>query len=195
MTREEAKGFLFQHVQQENLRKHHLAAEAAMRAFATRFGKDQEIWGLVGLLHDMDWEKTKDNPDQHTKVAEQLLQPYNLPQEVINGIKAHHPEASGKQPETLLENTIYYTEELTGLIIAAALVQPDNPPTPRLRRAGKLASVTTESVLRKLKDKSFAKGVSRERVQKSSEVLGLPLEEVIETVLKAMQEISEDLRL
>ncbi|MCH7604454.1 HDIG domain-containing protein [Patescibacteria group bacterium] len=185
MNREEAKELLYQHVLNENLRKHHLAAEAAMRAFAVKFGGDLESWGLAGLLHDMDWEQTKDNPDQHTKVAEQILKEKGVSEEVINAVKAHHPTVSGKWPQTQMEKTIYYTEELTGLITAAALVQPNK----------KLASVTLGSVLRKLKNKSFAAGVDREIVAKSSEALDLPLEEIIETVLQAMQQIHEDLGL
>jgi len=185
MNREEAKELLYQYVQNENLRKHHLAAEAAMRAFAVKFEGDPEHWGLAGLLHDMDWEQTKDNPDQHTKVAAQILKEKGVNEEIINAVKAHHPTASGKWPQTQIEKTIYYTEELTGLIIAVALVQPDK----------KLASVTLDSVLRKLKDKSFAAGVDREIVAKSPEALDLPLEEIIETVLQAMQQIHEDLGL
>lgn len=192
MTREEAKELLYQYVQSENLRKHHLAAEAAMRAFAAKFGGDPEHWGLAGLLHDMDWEQTKDNPDQHTKVAAQILKEKGVNEEIINAVKAHHPTASGKWPQTQMEKTIYYTEELTGLIIAVALVQPDNLPA---GKAGKLASVTLDSVLRKLKDKSFAAGVDREIVAKSPEALDLPLEEIIETVLQAMQQIHEELSL
>lgn len=185
MSREEAKELLYQNVQNENLRKHHLASEAAMRAFARKFNENEEAWGLAGLFHDMDWEQTKDNPDQHTKIAEQILKEKGVSEEIINAVKAHHPTASGKWPETLMEKTIYYTEELTGLIIAAALVQPDK----------KLASVNVDSVLRKLKDKSFARGVDREIISKSPEALNLSLEEIIETVLQAMQEIHEDLGL
>ncbi len=186
MTRHEAYQLLATYIQNENLRKHHLAAETAMRAFARKFQQDEELWGIAGLLHDMDWEQTKDAPENHTKVAEQILRDHGCDDEVlINAIKAHHPTASGKQPETLIEKTLYYTEELTGLIIAAALVQPDK----------KLASVDVNSILRKLKDKAFARGVNREIIAKSPEALGISLEEIVQTVLFSMQEIHEELEL
>ena len=186
MNRQEAKELLYQYIQSENLRRHHFAAEAVMRAFARKFNEDENSWGIAGLLHDMDWEQTKDNPDNHTKVAEQILRDHGVDDEVlISAIKAHHPSASGKQPETLMEKTLYYTEELTGLITAAALVRPDK----------KLGGVTTESLFKKLKDKSFARGIDREKVAQTPEALGLPVEEIIETVLRAMQDIHEDLGL
>lgn len=186
MNREEAKELLYQYIQSENLRRHHLAAEAVMRAFARKFSEDEEVWGIAGLLHDMDWEQTKDNPDNHTKVAEQILRERGVDDEVlINAIKAHHPTASGRWPETLMEKVLYSTEEITGLVTASALVQPDR----------KLASVTVESLSKKLKDKSFAKGVDRDIVAKSVEYTGLPLEEILQIVLFAMQDIHEDLGL
>lgn len=186
MTREEAKELLYQYIQNENLRRHHLAAEAVMRAFARKFKEDENAWGIAGLLHDMDWEQTKDNPDNHTKVAEQILRAHGVDDEVlINAIKAHHPTASGRWPETLMEKVLYSTEEITGLVTAATLVQPDK----------KLASVTVESLSKKLKDKSFAAGVDREIVAKSVEYTNLPLEDILATVLQAMQDIHENLGL
>ena len=186
MKREEAKELLYQYIQSENLRRHHLATEAVMRAFARKFNENEDTWGMPGLLHDMDWEQTKDNPDNHTKVAEQILRKHGVTDEVlINAIKAHHPTASGRWPETLMEKVLYSTEEITGLVTASALVQPNK----------QLASVTVESLSKKLKDKSFAKGVDRDIVAKSAEYTGLPLEEVLGIVLSAMQDIHEELGL
>ena len=163
-----------------------MAAEATMRAFAKRFGQDEELWGLSGLLHDLDWEKIGGDSAQHTKVTEQILREHGVIDEVlINAIKAHHPSASGREPETLQEKVLYSTEEITGLVTAAALVQPDK----------KLANVTVESLMKKLKNKNFAAGVNRDIVAKSVEYTGMPLEEVVQTVLVAMQEIHEELGL
>lgn len=178
-----AKDLLYKHITSDNLRKHHLAAGATMRKFAEKFGEDADKWELVGLLHDMDWEQTKDDPGRHTQVTAEILQDYDVPTEVIEAIKAHHPSASGKTPETLMEKTVYYTEELTGLILAAVLVRPDK----------QLANVEVKSLKKKLKDKSFARGVDRDMVAAAPDALDLSLDEILQTTLEAMQEIHEEL--
>lgn len=185
MTKQEARDLLFEYVKSPSLRNHHIATEAAMKAFAKRFNEDEDLWGLAGLLHDMDWEMTADEIEKHTSITATVLEEKGAPQEVIRAIKAHHPTATGVEPDSLMEKTLYYTEELTGLITAAALVRPDK----------KLEGVNVKSLKKKLKDKSFAKGVDREIVYKSAEELGMELEKVIETVLTAMQEIHEELGL
>lgn len=186
MNRKQAKELLYQHITNENLRRHHLAAEATMRAFARHFGENEEQWGLSGLLHDLDWEKIEGDPAQHTKVTEQILRENGVTDEVlINAIKAHHPTVSGRWPETLQEKVLYSTEEITGLVTAAALVQPDK----------KVENVNVPSLMKKLKSKNFAAGVDRDIVAKSAEYTGMPLEGVIGIVLRAMQDIHEDLGL
>ena len=164
---------------------HHLASETLMRAFAKKFNEDPELWGICGLLHDLDWEYTKDDPDTHTKKAAEILREQNVDEVIIHAVQAHHPSASGIEPSNLMEKTLYTTEELTGLIIACALVQPDK----------KLASVKAESVQKKLKTKGFARGVDRDIVNQAPEAIGIPMEEIIQISLTAMQEIASDLDL
>ncbi len=164
---------------------HHLGAEIVMRAFAQKFNQDAELWGICGLLHDMDWEYTKDNPQEHTKKAAEILRAEGVDEIIIHAVQAHHPSASGIDPSNLMEKCLYTTEELTGLMIACALVQPDK----------KLGSVKTESVLKKLKTKGFARGVNRDVVNQAPEVLNLPMEEVIKISLEAMQSIAAKLGL
>ena len=185
ITREEAYKILKEHVKGKFMINHHLASEIVMRAFAKHFNEDEELWGICGLLHDMDWEYTKDNPDEHTKKAAEILRKEGIDEVIIHAVQAHHPTASGVWPSNLMEECLYTTEELTGLMIACALVQPDK----------KLASVKVESVLKKLKTKGFARGVNREVVGRAPEVLNMSMEEVIQISLGAMQSIAEELGL
>ncbi|KKT76946.1 MAG: hypothetical protein UW70_C0007G0003 [Candidatus Peregrinibacteria bacterium GW2011_GWA2_44_7] len=185
ITREQAYQLLQQHIQGRFMINHHLGAEIVMRAFARHFGENEELWGICGLLHDMDWEYTKDNPEEHTKKAAEILRAEGVDEVIIHAVQAHHPSASGIEPSNLMEQCLYTTEELTGLMIACALVQPDK----------KLASVTDSSVLKKLKTKGFARGVNRDIVNQAPEVLGLPMEDVIHISLEAMQSIAQELGL
>ncbi len=184
MTREEALDLLHQHVKNQNLIKHMLAAEAIMRALARKFGEDEEKWALAGLLHDIDWEETQDTPELHTVKSKEYLTEAGLDPEIVQAIYVHN-HVHGVEPKTLLEKALYSAEELTGLIVACALVQPDK----------KLASVKRESVLKKFKQPSFAAGVNRDIILKAEEYLGLSLEELIDIELSAMQEIADDLGL
>ncbi|MBI2624619.1 HDIG domain-containing protein [Candidatus Parcubacteria bacterium] len=184
MTREAALRLIDKYISNPNLKKHLLAAEAVMRRMAEHFGENVDEWALAGLLHDVDWEKTKDNFPEHTLMAERILTEAGLAPHLVKAIKVHNWH-HGIAPETLLEKTLFCVEELTGLITAAALVQPDK----------KLASVTTESVLKKFKEKSFAKGVNRDIIAKAPEMIGLSLEEVTRLSLEAMQGISRELGL
>lgn len=185
ITREQAFSILRQHIQGTFMINHHLGAEAVMRAFARKFGEDVELWGICGLLHDMDWEYTKDNPQEHTKKAAEILRAEKIDEVIIRAVQAHHPSASGVQPSNLMEQCLYTTEELTGLMIACALVQQDK----------KLASVKPESVMKKLRDKGFARSVNREIVHQAPVVLNLPMEEVVKISLEAMQGIAGELGL
>jgi len=185
ITRDQAYAILQEHIKGQFMINHHLGAEIVMRAFAKKFGEDPELWGICGLLHDLDWEYTKDNPNEHTKKAAEILRAQGVDEVIIHAVQAHHPSASGVEPSNLMEQCLYTTEELTGLMIACALVQPDK----------KLASVQPASVLKKLKTKGFARGVNREIVSKAPEVLHLPMEEVIQISLVAMQSIADKLGL
>ncbi|OGY58668.1 MAG: phosphohydrolase [Candidatus Colwellbacteria bacterium RIFCSPLOWO2_12_FULL_44_13] len=176
MTYEEGLTLLHKHVKNESLIKHCIAAGIIMRALAKKFNEDEENWELTGLLHDLDWEETQSTPEKHSLVAVEYLKQTDCPPEIIEAIRIHNHN-HGLEPKTLLEKAIYCAEELTGLIVASALVQPDK----------KLASVKAESVLKKFKVPSFAKGVNREIILKCKEFLGIELEELIKIELVAMQ--------
>ena len=189
LTRSQAFEILQEHVHDKFLINHHLGAEIVMKAFARHFHpsepQTEELWGICGLLHDLDWEYTKDDTSQHTKKAAEILRAKGVDETIIHAVQAHHPTVSGVWPSNIMENCLYTTEELTGLMIACALVQPDK----------KLASVKPDSVLKKLKVKGFARGVNREIVGQAPEVLGMPMEEVINISLEAMQSIAGELGL
>lgn len=183
-TREEAMELLQQHVHTPNLIKHMVATEAFMRTLAQRFGEDQNIWGIAGLLHDLDWDQTKDNPDEHSLIAFEMLTNLGIDPLIANAVKIHNPR-HGIEPSTMLDKALLTGETYTGFITACAMVQPDK----------KLASVTVESAMKKFKSKSFAAGANREVMGRSQELLGLSVEEMMKLCLSAMQSISEDLGL
>jgi uncharacterized protein len=182
--RQRALELIDEYVKSQNLKKHLLAAENLMRHLARKFGGDEEIWALAGLLHDLDWDMTKETPEKHPLIAVEILEKENFPKEVISAIKKHNP-LQGLTPETDLEKALYSCEEITGFIVAVALVMPNK----------KLSEVTVERILDKFKEPSFARGIDRNLILKAEELLGLKLEELAEIALKAMQEISEELGL
>ncbi|MGB9857258.1 MAG: HDIG domain-containing metalloprotein [Dictyoglomaceae bacterium] len=183
MTRKEALELVKNYIKNNNLLKHMLAVEAIMRALARYFKEDEEIWGLTGLLHDIDYELTEKQPEKHSLLSEEILRPYNLPKEVISAIKSHN-EIHGLPRDTLLAKALYAVDPLTGLIVASALVHPDK----------KLAPLDTEFILKRFKEKSFARGANREQI-KSCEEFGLSLNEFISIGLDAMKSISHELNL
>ena len=185
MTREEALQLVRQHVKNQNSVKHMLATEAIMRALARHFSEDEEAWGLAGLVHDLDMEINdyQQNPEKHGLIAAEMLEKAGVAKNIIEAVKAHNP-ATGKIRETKLEKTIYCVDPLTGLIVAAALVLPSK----------KLADLSPESVLRRFKEKAFARGANREKIAACSEI-DLSLEEFVKIGLEAMQGISDDLGL
>jgi putative nucleotidyltransferase with HDIG domain len=182
--RKRALELIDEYIKNPNLKKHLLATENLMRHLARKFGEDEEMWALTGLLHDLDWEITKETPEKHPLIAVEILEKECFPKEVISAIKKHN-HLQGFIPETNLEKALYTCEEITGFIVAVALVMPNK----------KLSEVTVERILNKFKEPSFAKGVNREIILKAEEMLGLKLEELAEIALKAMQEISEELGL
>lgn len=184
MTRAEAWELVQSKVKGTFLRNHLLASEAIMRALARKFGEDEELWGTAGLTHDIDWELTEPTPEQHSIIGSQWLAEAGFPPEVVEAVKVHN-HTHGFEPKTLLEKSLWCAEELTGLIVACALVQPEK----------KLANVKPESVLKKFKTLSFAKGVNRDIIAKCQEMIGLSLEELTNLELKAMQEIAPNLGL
>lgn len=165
------------------MRKHLLAVEAAMRFYARKFGEDEEKWGLVGLLHDLDYEKHP-NPPEHPQVGANFLREQGLPEDMVRAILAH-ADWTGVPRDTLMEKALFACDELTGFIVACALVMPSK----------KLREVKVDTVIRKMKDKSFARKVSREDIIRGAQELGISLEEHIANVLTAMNEIADELGL
>jgi len=167
----------------KNLRKHAYAVEAAMRAYAIKFGADPDKWGIVGLLHDFDYEKYPDLKD-HPFKGVSYLREQGYSEDLAEAILAHADHTAVSR-DTFLKRCIFAVDELTGLIVAVALVRPSK----------KLADVSIQSIMKKWKEKSFASGADRKIIEQGAEELGVTLTEHIETVLKAMQDISEDLGL
>lgn len=183
MTRDEALAILHQHVANENLRRHMYACEAAMRAYAAKYDGDAETWGLVGLLHDFDWEIHPTLEDHPTK-GQAILESQGVPAEIRHAILAHAPH-TGVKAESMMEKCIFAVDELTGFIVACALVTPQK----------KLADVTVEAIQKKLKSKSFAARVNRQDIADGIQLLGVPEAEHYTTVLTAMQDIHDHLGL
>ncbi len=184
MTRVEALLLVREHVRNENLVKHMIAAGIIMAALARKFGENEDTWELAGMLHDLDWEETASIPEKHPFVGVEYLKNTDCPPEAIEAIRVHN-HRHGIEPTTVLEKALYCAEELTGIIVTCALVQPDK----------KLASVKSSSVLKKFKQPSFAAGVNREIILKCREMLGISLEELIEIELTAMKERAGELGL
>lgn len=185
MNRDQALALVRQHVKNENSVKHMLATEAIMRALARRFNEDEEVWGLAGLLHDMDMEIVdyRVNPEKQGAVGAEMLEKMGVDKVITNAIRAHN-EATGKTRDNLIEKAIYAVDPLTGLIVASTLVLPSK----------KMNDVTPENVLNRFKEKSFAKGARRDAIAACSEI-NLTLEEFVKIGLKAMQGISNQLGL
>jgi putative nucleotidyltransferase with HDIG domain len=181
---EKAREIFHQYVRTENLIKHCLASEAIMRALARRLGEDETLWGVTGLLHDLDFEETKEDPPSHTLKTAQILAEKGVNAITIQAIKAHNAEALGIDRTHPIDFALTAAENITGLIVATALVYPDK----------KLSSVKVSSVIKRMKEKAFAKNVRREAILESQR-LGLSLEEFVEISLRAMQEMSQDLGL
>lgn len=184
MKRDEAWALLVTETPSLNLQKHMLAVEAVMRAYAHRFGEDEETWGLVGLLHDLDYEKHPSQEAGHPFVGVELLRRRGLPEPLCRAILSH-ADYSGVPRETRMEKTLFAADELSGFVIAVALVRPSRA----------IADVDVPSVLRKMKDKAFARAVRREDIVRGAEALGLPLEEHIGVVIQALNGIALELGL
>lgn len=183
MIREEALKLVKEKIKNENLVKHCLAVEVCMRALARNFNENEEKWGLAGLLHDIDYEETKDNPEKHSLVGAEILEEKGLDKEIVGAVKTHN-EMHGIAPETKMAKALFVVDPLTGLIVAATLVLPEK----------KLANLIAENILNRFKEKSFARGANREIISQCSEI-DLSLEEFVNICLKAMQGISGDLGL
>lgn len=182
-SREEAWELLCSWIESDSLRKHALAAEAAMRHLARLRGGDPELWGLVGLLHDLDYEKYPTMEDHPYRGAEELHR-RGYPEELVHAVLAH-AEHTGTPRESELDRTIFAVDELTGLITAATLVRPDRS----------LHNLEPASVIKKMKDKRFAAGVDRDIIRRGAAELGLELPELIAQVIAGMREAAAELGL
>lgn len=187
-TRDDALALMHDFTQSESLRKHMYSVEAAMRAYATEFGEDVERWGLAGLMHDFDYEKWP-NADhaadaEHPAEGVRLLRQRGYPEDVLQAILGH-AQYTGVARESRMAKTLFAVDELTGLITATALVKPSKS----------VHDVDARSVLKKMKDKAFARGVSRDDVVNGAAELGVELEPHIQFVIGAMQARAADLGL
>lgn len=161
----------------ESLRRHMRAVEVAMRAYARRFGEDEELWAIAGVLHDMDYEK---HPEEHPYRAVEELRRLGYPEEVLKAILGH-ASYTGVARESLMAKALFAVDELTGLITAAVYVRPDRS----------ILGLELPSLKKKFKDKAFAKGVNREEIRLGAEELGVPLDEHLAFVLEAMKAEAE----
>ena len=180
MNREEAWNLMCEWTESDSLRKHMLAVEAAMRAYARRFGEDQEKWGITGLLHDMDYEKHP-TPAEHPMVGVAELQRRGYPDDVLHAIRGHADYLDVPR-DTLMSKTLYAVDELSGFIVAVALMRPEG-----------LEGIKAKSVRKKMKQKSFAAAVDREDIVRGAEELGVDLDEHIEFVASALKQRAEAL--
>jgi len=183
MDRERALEELKARITNKNMIKHSLAVEAIMRELATMLEGDVEAWGLAGLLHDIDYEKTADDPAKHSIMGAEILENLGVDEEIVYAVRAHN-SYHGIERRRKIDKALYCADPVSGLITAGALVLPGK----------KLADVTTDFILKRMKEKSFAKGANREQIKACSE-LGLTLEEFIEAAIRAMRKISDELGL
>lgn len=184
MEREKVFELLKENLKNENLIKHSLAVEAAMKELAKFFGEDEEKWGICGLLHDIDYEKTKGNPNLHSKIGSEMLKNLGFDEEICDAVLTHN-EAHGIEPKSKIGKALFCLDPLTGLIVAATLVLPSK----------KINDLRVENVLNRFKEKSFARGANREIIKKCQEYLGIPLEKFVEITLRAMQKTADELGL
>ena len=182
-TRDEAWDLVCEWTQSESLRKHMLGVEAAMRAYARKFGEDEELYAVTGLLHDLDYERYPDLGTGHPREALKLFEEKGYPQELIDAV-AGHATFLGVPRETRMAKTLYAVDELSGFISACAYVRPDG-----------IHGMTPKSVKKKLKQPSFAAGVNRDEVREGAEELGVDFDEHVAFVIAAMEERADELGL
>ena len=182
-TREEAYELLTQYNKSDSLIKHALAVEGVMRYFARKRGEDEEKWGIIGLVHDLDYEQF---PEEHCRKSDEILRANGWPEEYIRAVISHGwGICSDAEPQTELEKVLYAIDELTGLVVTTALIRPSKS----------VLDVKTKSVKKKWKDKRFAAGVDRSIIEKGAQMLDMDLTELITDTIKGMQEVAEEIGL
>jgi putative nucleotidyltransferase with HDIG domain len=179
--RSHALALLHEWVENEGLRTHMLAVEAAVRHYARQKGADEDVWGLAGLLHDLDWER---HPEEHPLRAVESLRAAGYPEEVLHAILAHRSELTGVQPESELDRVLVACDELSGLVVACCLVRPNG-----------IDDLAPKSVRKKLKDRAFAAGVDRDEVRRGVELLGLDLDVHVQNVIDGLRARGAELRI
>ena len=181
MIRDEAWEILCEHTKSESLRKHGLAVEAAMRHFALKYGENEEVWAITGLLHDFDYER---DPEGHPQKGKPILEQAGVPGTIVHAIQSHG-DHTGIPRVTAMEKTLYAVDELCGFVTAVALVKPSRA----------VRDVDAASVRKKMKDKAFARAVSREMMLRGAEDLGVPFDELVTEVVRALDDAAEILGL
>ena len=181
MEREQAWVLLCEHTKSEHLRKHGLAVEAAMRHFAARFGEDEETWGVTGLLHDFDYER---DPEGHPQNGKPILEQAGVPGHIVHAIQSHG-DHTGIPRITPMEKTLYAVDELTGFVTAVALVRPSKA----------VRDVDAAAVRKKMKDKAFARAVSRDMMLKGAEDLQVAFDELVAEIVTALDRVADRLGL
>ncbi len=181
MNREDAWNLLCEYTQTDALRRHAVSVETVMRAEARQHGGDEEIWGLVGLLHDFDYEMF---PDEHPLRGKSILEERGVPEEIIYAIQCH-ADFTGYERRSMMDKMIFGVDELTGFVIACTLVRPNKS----------LGGLDAKSVRKKLKDKSFARTVIRDDIWKGAEELGVDFDEHVEFVIEALKPIATEIGL
>ena len=188
MKREQALELMHEYTPSEALRKHMYAVEAAMRAYAGKYGEDEETWGIVGILHDFDYERYPNNErsptEEHPSAGVKVLRERGYPDEVCEAIMGH-ADYTGVPRTSLMAKTLYAVDELCGFLVACALVRPSKS----------LQDLKVKSVKKKLKDKGFARAVSRDEVRQGAEEADLPLDEHIQFVIEALRPVEINLGL
>ena len=184
LNRQEALDLVRKYIKNENTIKHCLASEAVMKGLANKLGQDETKWGIAGLLHDLDYEQTKDSPQTHGAVTAEILKQLNVDPEIIEAIYMHNEMVPGTKRTTAMHYALAAGETITGLITAVALVYPDK----------KIAQVKPSSITKRMKEKSFAASVNRDVIMECTN-LDIPLEQFVDICLTSMKTIAEDLGL
>ena len=182
-AREEAIDLLHEYNKTDNLRKHAYSVEGVMRYIARKYGEDEDMWGIIGLIHDLDYEQF---PQQHCTKTREILEKHEWPQEYIRAVISHGwGICSDVEPVTKLELTLYTIDELTGLVAASAMVRPSKS----------VLDLTVKSVKKKWKSPAFAAGVDRSIITKGAEILGIEVSELIEDTIMGMRGVAQDIGL
>jgi len=188
MTRDEALALMHEYTESDALRKHMYAVEAAIRAYAGKYGEDEEEWGVVGLLHDFDYERypndARSPTEEHPSFGVGVLREKGLPEPMLQAVLGH-ASYTGVPRESLMARALFAVDELCGFLIACALVRPSRS----------LADLKVKSVKKKIKDKGFARAVNREEMQQGAEELGVPIDEHVQFVIEALRPIEDRLGL